>query len=263
MFRLLFAPVRWLFKILVFLLIAGVILLYVGIFFAGGLLEKEVQKKTGFPTHVGTMDISLLRTRVNLLDMEIRNPTHYPISDFLRIARFSADIRPMTLFRDQRVYDDVLLHLDDLALVENPDGETNIVQFIQAMGGAPSPLVQNQVEEQGNAPRFVVEKLRVRIGKFRTIQSRVTGDEPREVTVNLDKTFTEVRDLRELLPELSRDLGEIGAQVVVYLLAESLYGVERVIGRASVIGDKIEEKGEYLWNLGGEAVGNLKNFIEE
>lgn len=261
---MLFAPIRWLLKILLLLLIAGMVLLYIGVFFAGGLLEKELRKSTGFPVEVGSLEVSLLRTKVNLLDLEIRNPTRYPVSDFLKVARFSVDVKPGSLFRDQRVYNDVLIHLEDLALVQNPDGEVNISEFIKGMGGVPSPLARTAAlgaaeEDFG----FIVEKLQIRIDRFRTIQSGVVSDEPQMVTTHFNRTFTDIHDLTRLLPELSPELGEVGAQVVVYLLAESLYGVEKMIGGARSLGDQVSEKGGYLWEVGGEAVGNLKNFIEE
>lgn len=264
MFRLLFAPIRWLLKILLLLLLIGVGLLYAAMFFAGGLLEKELHKKTEFPVEVGSLEVSLLRTRMNLLDLEIRNPTRYPVSDFLKVSRFSADVKPSSLFRSRRVYNEVLLHIDDLALVENLDEEVNIDEFMKRMGGTPSLLARNtapgEVKEDFG---FVLEKLQIRIDRFRTIQSGLVDNESQTVATHFVRTFTDIDDLTQLLPELSSELGETGAQVVVYLLAESLYGVEKMIGGARSLGDQVSEKGEYLWEAGGEAVGNLKNFIEE
>lgn len=268
MLRLLFSPIRWLLRLIFLFLLLGVLLIFAALTWSDRLLERQIRKSTDFPASIGKLDISLLGTRVDLLDLEVRNPVDFGDSRFLRVDRFSANLRAGSIWESRRDYRSVVLRIDRLTLVQDSSG-LNFFEFWDRLSGSPSPYLPVSVgsgEDREGLPEvgpIRIEHLELRLNHLDIVRIEDGRPVVRQNPVHLELELEEITDLGQVLRALESEIGELPAEMVVLLLAEGLWGVERFVWIARDARTEIGQTGSYLWERGVDAVGTLKNFVEE
>jgi uncharacterized protein involved in outer membrane biogenesis len=263
MIRFLFSPLRWLIKLLMICLLIGVVGVWLVLLFADHLVERELRKNTGFPVDIGTLDVRVFSTRVDMLDMEIRNPTSYAEEEFLNVDRFSAKLRPFSLLREKREWDEVILYIRQLSLVQNVKGEINADQFLKKLGMSHSPfLPSTNTALSDKIKPFMIHNLKLRIGSLQIVNEGVHEQTSRTLILNYRAEFDDVNDLRVLLNEMQSRMEPVAAELIVYLLAEALSQIGNLSGKDAILADELTAQGSYLWEMGEGVTFKLKNFIE-
>ncbi len=263
MIRFLFSPLRWLIKLFMILLLIAIVGIWLVLQFADNLLERELRKSTGFPVEIGTLDVRVWSARMDLLDMEVRNPTSFAEADFLQIDRFSAKIRPFSLLRSRREWDEVTLFIRQLSVVQNVKGEINADQFLRKIGTGSSPfLPSTETSQRGNDRPFMIHNLKLRVGSLKIVNEGLNEQTSRTLNLNYAAEFEGVDDLRMLLDEMQPRVDPVAAELVVYLLGEALSQMGQLSGTGAALEQELTEQGSYLWEMGEGVTFKLKNFIE-
>jgi uncharacterized protein involved in outer membrane biogenesis len=201
----------------------------------GTAIEKGGSAALGVPTHVGGVQLALLRGHVGLSGFAIDNPSGFGSQRFLQLGSIRAEIPPSALREDTVVIP--LIELEGLELsLEGSRQGTNYGRILQnAAGAGGSPKTSGKPSSQGGK-RFVVRELVVRDVKAKLAMSGFGSE--------LASTSIEVPEIR------LRDLGS-GTQGVQ--LAELIAHITR-----GVVQSVVRKQPELAGALGGELRGRIE-----
>lgn len=164
--------VRWL-KRLLWASVALVVIAVGGVWIAGRALPTlaagVLTSRTGADLACGDNSTNLFLGRVDLGDLVLGNPEGYGPGEAVRIKRLVVDLDPASFLTDgTRVIEEVELDLDRVTLVGKGDLATDnnlaaIAKAWQASAGTSEPAA-DATSAPGQAPGFVIRKLRLRVG---------------------------------------------------------------------------------------------------
>ena len=179
-----------------------------------------IKKRTGFDATVDRLYVNPFTASVYISQLKINNPDTFPQNDFVSVNEFKTAVEPGSIFSDRVVVKDAVFDVAFIAVVKNAQGQTNIDAFKTGVQAAnpeeKSPDQKNQAtsaapEEKKQPKQFLIHHLVVKLDKI--IIADYSGPEPKvhEIAVNLNRTFTEVTDLKHISVPLLADLSAAGA----------------------------------------------------
>jgi hypothetical protein len=125
----------------------------------------------------------------------VNNPPTFPRPEFLQVREFDLDADAFSFFSSKPVVNRVTLDIALVALVKRADGRTNAEVFRSYLAdpaGRPAASVRND-------HAFLIRRLDVRFDRL--LLADYTGRQPvvRDYPVNLNRTFANVSDSRQLM----------------------------------------------------------------
>jgi uncharacterized protein involved in outer membrane biogenesis len=258
---------RWLVRILVaLLLLAAVGLLAKNLLIRKGL-EAGVTEVTGFPLAIGSFDLGLFNARVDVKDLRLSNPPGFEDPRCLLAPRLLADVELKSVFREELHVQEVDLDVEEVVVVKNTKGETNLDRLEALAGGddggkapgakgpgakepgAKEPGAKDKGAGKAKERKWRCDRLHLKLGRVVYLDyTSMKGGKPKEETFDLkvDEHFKNVRG-----PE----------QIVKILVLKVLTRTPITLLRASVdsltssIGDAAEKA------LGGSAKDALGGLL--
>lgn len=125
---------RWWVRIALGLLVLGVVAFLARNFIVRKGLETAVSEVTGFPLAIDSFDLGLLDSKVVVKGMRLSNPPGFEDPRCVSIRRLAADVELGTAFQDELHIQEIDLDLDEVVVVRNASGETNLDRM-KALGG--------------------------------------------------------------------------------------------------------------------------------
>jgi len=185
-------------KKLLFKLLLLLVLVLVGLYLGRNLLarigvEAAVERVTGFPLVIGSVDVALLENRFEVRDTRLLNPADFGERLFVDLPRFSVDYEPTSFFTRTTHLHQITLDVRQLVIVKNRKGESNLARLrgaSPASAPAASPASNAPVPMQSSVPprHCRVDILRVKIGQV--VYKDFTGAKPVETVQNLNFSAT-------------------------------------------------------------------------
>jgi hypothetical protein len=210
---------RWLVRILVaFLLLAAVGLLAKNFLIRKGL-EAGVTEATGFPLAIESFDLGLFNARVVVKGLRLTNPPGFEDPRCLHAPRLLADVELKSVFREELHVQEVDLDVEEVVVVKNTKGETNLDR-LEALGGgedsAKAPAGKGTAGKEpppkgggpGKAPgkakerKWRCDRLHLKIGRVVQVDySSMKNGKPKEETfdLKLDEHFKDVRGPEQIV----------------------------------------------------------------
>lgn len=154
-----------------------------------------VRHRTGFDASVQSLMVNPFSGRILARGVAVNNPPTFPRAEFLQIREFEAEARLASLFTDRPVFTRLRLDIGLVALVKRPDGRTNLEVF----RGYLAPTVPAGDGRPAEPAPLRIQRLEVRFDRF--LIADYSGRQPvvREYPLNLDRTFDNVADPRQLM----------------------------------------------------------------
>jgi AsmA family len=176
-----------------------------------------IKKRTGFDATVQRLYVNPFTASVYISQLKINNPDTFPQNDFVSVNEFKTAVEPGSVFSDRVVVKDAVFDVAIIAVVKNAQGQTNIdafkagVQAASSEGKSPNPKSQPAPEEKKPPKQFLIRHLVVKLDKI--IIADYSGAAPKvnEIPVHLNRTFTDVTDLKQISVPILADLGAAGA----------------------------------------------------
>jgi hypothetical protein len=189
-----------------------------------------IKKRTGFDATVQHLYVNPFTASVYISQLRINNPDTFPQNDFVSVNEFKTAVEPGSVFSDRVVVKDAVFDVAFIAVVKNAQGQTNLDAF---KAGVQSSSAEDKGPDQKGQPKpaapaekeppkqFLIHHLVVKLDKI--IIADYSGAQPnvREITLNINRTFTEVTDLKQISVRLLADLSAAGAGK----LANSILGL--------------------------------------
>jgi hypothetical protein len=175
-----------------------------------------IKKRTGFDATVNRLYVNPFTASVYISQLKINNPDTFPNTDFVSVNEFKTAVEPGSVFSDRVVVKDAVFDVALIAVVKNAQGQTNIDVFKTGVEAAnpeksPDQTPQAAPAEKKKPKQFLIRHLVVKLDKI--IIADYSGAAPRvqEIPVNINRTFTDVTDLKQISVPLLGDLSAAGA----------------------------------------------------
>lgn len=209
-------------KVLVFLLVLAATFALAWVLLLPSMVTGVIRKRTGFNASVASLYANPFTASVNIHQLKIDNPDTFPQPDFVVVNQFRTAVEPNSIFSDRVVVKDALFDVALIAVVKNAAGQTNVEVFKTGVLGA-KPEKPEAKPEPGQKPepkpapaqkkapkQFLIQHLVVKLDKI--ILADYSGSKPqvREIPVNINRTFTDVTDLKQISGPLLADLSVAG-----------------------------------------------------
>ncbi len=202
-------------------------------------VTHRIRERTGFDASVASLMVNPFTGRLVVSGLVLNNPPTFPRAEFLQVRAFEADAELLTLFTNKPVFSEVTLDIALVALVKRADGRTNAKVFQEYLaGGAPSSAGKPARQS------FHIRKLRVRFDRFMIADYTPRRPVVREYALNLDRSFSNITDTRQLLLPASVDqLFALGGAVGTLLPEDVTQALDRALRSGTDVMRELTRRG--------------------
>ncbi len=166
-------------------------------------VEQATKKATGLELTIGTMNISVLAAKVDVVEMRLLNPAGFPDKVMIDVPKFFVDVEFASLFRPRKHVKTLELNLNELLVEINKERKLNI-NALTALGQkkqeGKKPAEQKETKKEGKGTQVAIDKLILKIEKV-TYKDYSQGETPftRTFTVGINEVYRDVTDLDALV----------------------------------------------------------------
>jgi hypothetical protein len=178
-------------------------------------IEVGTYKMTGFPLHIGAINLGLFSGQVQVNDLKLTNPPEFKDARFVDLPLFKVDYHTLSMIRGAPHVKELDLNVNEVVIVKNEKGQSN-ANVIQAKFSPPTPAkpgseMQSPPPSPGKKATYRVDLIRVHIGTVIIRDFSKGTPTERKMTLNRDvvlKDVTESTSISALV--MSTILGPIG-----------------------------------------------------
>lgn len=166
-------------------------------------IEQGTKKATGLELTIGTMDVGLLASKVDITDMRLLNPPGFSDKVMIDIPKLFVDVELASFFKQRKHVETLELNLKELMVVRNKERKLNL-NYLTALGKkkqqGKKPVEQKEAKQGGKAPQVAIDKLILKIGKV-TYKDYSLGGTPftKTFAIGVNEVYRNVTDLDELV----------------------------------------------------------------
>ncbi|MBW7895290.1 MAG: hypothetical protein H3C27_09275 [Opitutaceae bacterium] len=192
------------------------------------VVASHLRQRTGFDVAFQALMVNPFTGELHARGMVINNPPTFARPEFLQAREITAVAEGWSWLGDKPVLKRLELDIALLALVKRADQRTNMEVFRGYLG----PKAPGRAStESGSARHYLIKELRVRFDRLLVADHTKRVPVVQDHAVKLDRTFTNVGDIRELLlPEALNELFLLGGSVGSILPDEISRIFDQVLG---------------------------------
>jgi uncharacterized protein involved in outer membrane biogenesis len=178
---------KWFIRLVIALVVLAGTLYLLRNFIARKSVEVGVRAVTGFPLEIGSVNVGLFSSRLDVRELKLMNPPEFQDAQFVEMPRLRVDYRLGSMLRGAPHINDMLVDIKHLTLVKNAKGQSNAMK-LKGMVSSDKP----------STTKYRVDKLRVHVGSV-TIKdySRAKPTE-RTLNLNIDATYKNITDSTDI-----------------------------------------------------------------
>jgi hypothetical protein len=249
-------------KLFVFALALAATFALMWVLLLPSIVTGLIKKRTGFDATVDRLYVNPFTASVYVSQLKINNPDTFPQNDFVSVNEFKTAVELNSVFSDRVVVKDAVFDVALIAVVKNAQRQTNLDAFKAGVQAA-NPDQNNQPKPAAPAEKqppkqFLIRHLVVKLDKI--IIADYSGAQPniREINLNINRTFTDVTDLKQISVPLLADLSVAG----VGKLANNILGLVMpapLLERLGVVG---KDAGGILQGTGQKTKDLFKGLFD-
>jgi hypothetical protein len=172
--------------------LATLVVLFVIGFFTRNLIarasvEYGTKKITGFPLTIGSVNLRLFSSKVDVRDLKLMNPPEFQESKFVDMPELYIDYRLHSFFTGAPHINDMLIKIDQLVIVKNKTDSN-----VQKLKGILSPPGST------SSTKYAVDKLRVYVGTVTVKDFSRPKPSERDIKLNLHRTYENITDSTDI-----------------------------------------------------------------
>jgi hypothetical protein len=179
-------------KKLLWRVIAALVILVAIVFFARNLIarisvEYGAKKITGFPLTIGSVNLKLFSSKVDVHDLKLMNPPEFQEKMFVDMPELYVDYRLPSMFSGVPHVNDMLINIKELVIVKNKTDSN-----VQKLKGVVSPAGST------SSTKYAVDKLRIHVGTVTIKDYSRPKPSERDIKLNLDRTYNNITDSTDI-----------------------------------------------------------------
>ncbi len=154
------------------------------------VVTSGVKTITGVNLQINSLDVGLLRSRVDIHGLKVQNPAGFTDPVLVDFPEVSVAYDLGSLLGGKIHLEELRVHLRELDVIKNAQGAVNVnsLQLVQA-GRAPSHPVPG-----GASPSFRIDRLHLQIEKVVYKDYTQTPPQVRVFPINVDEQFANVNN---------------------------------------------------------------------
>jgi hypothetical protein len=177
-------------KKLLLRILIGVVVLLVVLFLARNFIARKsveigATKATGFPLTIGSVDVGLFSSKLDVRDLKLMNPPDFPEKMFVDMPQLYVDYRLGSMFSGAPHVNDMLINIKQLVIVKNDKGDSNAMK----LKGVVSPPGST------SSTKYSVDKLRIHVGTVTTVDR---SGKRKDIPLNVDATYNNITDSTDI-----------------------------------------------------------------
>ncbi|MBL4574547.1 MAG: hypothetical protein JKY51_00415 [Opitutaceae bacterium] len=220
------------------------------------LTTSHIKVHSGFGAEVESLSGNPLAGTITVLDLVLTNPEEFEEKDFVQLKEFDLKVKPLSLVGERIEVPRLVLDVEQITIVINEKGESNLKVFNERMQGEKSG--EESVEEESEPVDFIINSLKIRVAKIR-IADYSKGKEPiiREFNLDLNREFTDVSDPKVIVTAILMDITAAG-------LAQYGGDLFRMLpeGLSGSLGDALNPDGGFMKGVNEKSLNVLKNLFD-
>ena len=155
-------------------------------FIARKVVEVGVTKVTGFPLQIGSVNVGLFSSKLDVHDLKLMNPPEYQEKMFVDMPQLYVDYRLASMLKGAPHINDMLINIKQLVIVKDNKGETNAKQL------------KGVVSSGDSSTKYSIDKLRVHVGTVTIKDFSHAKPSERNVILNIDATYNNITDATDV-----------------------------------------------------------------
>jgi hypothetical protein len=178
---------KLLWKILAVLVILIVIVFLARNAIARKAVEVGAKRITGFPLEIGSVNLGLFSSKVDVHDVKLMNPSEFQDKLFVDMPQLYVDYQFGSMLSGAPHINDMLINIKQLVVVKNNKGDSNAMKLkgVVSSGGSSSK-------------KYRVDKLRIHVGTVTLYDHSRTGLGERQYPLNIDATYSNITDSTDI-----------------------------------------------------------------
>lgn len=197
-----------LFKLLVFLVVLAAFAALAWMLLLPAVFTNRIRAWTGFDATVTSLVVNPLSGTVRVKGFGLKNPPTFPVSEFLEVREFGADVRTKTLWSERLVIESMIVDVERVTLVKRDDGITNAQAFERNLAEARER--EPRPPSSKPARTFLVRELRLRVNELVVADHSSRRPSERRLAVGIDQSYADVTTMEQLLtPAALRPLAPV------------------------------------------------------
>ena len=150
-------------------------------------VEYGTRKITGFPLTLGSVDLELFSSKVDVHDLKLMNPPEFTEPMFVDMPELYVDYRLPSMFHGVPHVNDMLINIKQLVIVK-----TKTDSNVQKLKGVVSPPGST------SSTKYAVDKLRIHVGTVTIKDFSRPKPSERDIKLNLDRTYNNITDSTDI-----------------------------------------------------------------
>jgi hypothetical protein len=173
--------------IVIALVALGIVLFLTRNVIARMSVEYGAKKMTGFPLTLGSVDLELFSSKVDVHELKLLNPPEFQEQMFVDMPELYVDYRLPSMFSGVPHVNDMLINIKQLVIVKNKTDSN-----VQKLKGILSPPGST------SSTRYAVDKLRIHVGTVTIKDYSRPKPSARDIKLNLDRTYHNITDSTDI-----------------------------------------------------------------
>lgn len=151
-------------------------------------VEYGARRITGFPLTIGSVDLELFSSKVDVHDLKLMNPPEFTEPMFVDMPELYVDYRLPSMFSGAPHVNDMLINIKQLVIVKNKtDSNVQKLKGVVSSGGSSS-----------KSTKYAVDKLRIHVGTVTIKDYSRPKPSERDIKLNLDRTYNNITDSTDI-----------------------------------------------------------------
>ncbi len=249
------------------LVVLGIVVVITLDYFAMDIAGHVLHQKSGFTLTVAKQNISVLSGSADVQGLQITNPDRFAAKDFIKFNELKGSVEVRPLLKKKIIVDEVVVDLDNLAVVQNKDGEYNFEALQKSlMGGASAAPAAGEKKSSSMAiPPFTIKKLTLKIHSAQYYNFKTGDGKPKTYNLDYERTFTDVNEtnLTSVEVAIGTDLSGKGFGVFLDILKDKILDPDTYLNAVKGVGGLVGNAAGAVLNGVGNAAKGAGDLVKK
>jgi hypothetical protein len=178
-------------KKLLWMVPTGLIVLLVVLFLSLNFIarvsvEIGAKKITGFPLKIGSVDVRLFSSKLDVRDLTLMNPPEYQEKMFVDMPELYIDYRLRSMLGGAPHINDMLINIKQLVIVKTDKGDSNAMKL------------KGVVFSGKSSSKYTIDKLHIHIGTVTLKDYSHPKPTERNTRLDIDVTYPNITDSTDI-----------------------------------------------------------------
>jgi len=155
-------------------------------FIARKSVEYGAKKITGFPLEIGSVDVGLFSSKVDVRNLKLMNPPEYQEKMFVDMPELYVNYRLGSMLSGAPHVNDMLINIKQLVVVKTDKGDSNAMKL------------KGVVSSGGGSSKYAIDKLRIHVGTVTLKDYSHPKPTEHDTPLNIDVTYYNITDSTDI-----------------------------------------------------------------